>query len=93
MQAISAVRLALNIAYNRSHGFETDPMTTLFSHDAYHDDVGHAFNELLLMEQLSRVPEASLVRILQSFPAPLLKQALEPAAGDDQRSFPKPCPR
>lgn len=51
-------------------------MTTLFSHEAFHEDVGHAFNELFLMDQLSKLPEASLMRILQSFPNSLLQQLL-----------------
>lgn len=67
-------------------------MTTLFCQEAFHEDVGHAFDELILMEQLSRVPEASLVRILKSFPPSVLEQALEPAAGVGQRSLPKPWP-
>jgi hypothetical protein len=68
-------------------------MTTLFCHDVFHTDVADAFNELILMEQLSRVPEASLVRILQTFPSSLLERALEPAEGEGQRNFPKPWPR
>ena len=51
-------------------------MTTLFSHEAFHEDVGHAFNELLLMDQISRLPQASLLRVLQSFPCEVIRQAL-----------------
>ncbi len=67
-------------------------MTTLFSHDAFHDDVAHAFNELMLMEQLSRLPEASLIRSMQSFPEALLERVLDAVAADGQRNFPKPWP-
>ncbi len=68
-------------------------MTTVFSHEAFHEDVGHAFNEMILMEQLSRMPEASRLRILQSFPRSLLEAALEPCPRDVQRSLPNPWPR
>ncbi len=68
-------------------------MTTLFCHEAYHEDVGQAFNEMMLMEHLSRLPEASRLRILQSFPRSLLEAALKPGPGDAQRSLPKPWPR
>ena len=52
-------------------------MTTLFSHEAFHDDVGHAFNEMIMMDQLSRMPEESLLRIMQSFPPELLRKAAD----------------
>ena len=52
-------------------------MTTLFSHEAFHDDVAHAFNEVIMMDQLSRMPEDSLLRILQSFPSVLLRKAAD----------------
>ena len=65
-------------------------MTTLFSHEAFHEDVAQAFNEMMLMDQLSRVPEASLLRILQSFPHPVLQQALQSGNDDGQRNFSKP---
>lgn len=51
-------------------------MTSLLSPDAYDVSVGHAFNELLLLEQMSRLPADSILRILQSIPRPLLEQAL-----------------
>lgn len=70
----------LSVHYNRSQNSESDVnpnrMATLFSHEAFHDDVGHAFDELMLMDQLSRLPEASLARILQSFPTTIRQQAL-----------------
>ena len=75
-------------------------MTTLLSHDTFHDSVGHAFNELLVLEQMSRLPADSVLRILQSIPKPLLQQALTglpvqaevaaPATGlREQRAFPR----
>lgn len=56
-------------------------MTTLFSHEAFHEDVRYAFDELLLMDELSRLPEASQLRLLQSFPSHLLRRAI--ASGRD----------
>lgn len=59
-------------------------MTTLLSHDVFHESVGHAFDELLVLEQISRLPMDGLLRVLQSIPEPLLLRALaglrEPAA-------------
>lgn len=52
-------------------------MTTLLSHEAFHADVGHAFNELLALHQLSILPADSRLRVLQSLPPALLREALD----------------
>jgi hypothetical protein len=49
---------------------------TLLSHEAFHPSVALAFDELLLLAQISQLPEDAVLRILQSFPEPLLRQAL-----------------
>ena len=51
-------------------------MSTVLSHEAFHNSVGHAFDELVLLEQISQLPADSVLRILQSFPATLLQEAL-----------------
>lgn len=51
-------------------------MTTVLSHEAFHESVGFAFGELRVLEQMSQLPAESILRILQSIPAPLLLQAL-----------------
>ncbi|WP_421694356.1 hypothetical protein [Aestuariivirga sp.] len=52
-------------------------MTTILCNEAFHEDVGHAFNELITLDQLTRLPEDSRLRVLQSLPPALLRQALE----------------
>lgn len=52
-------------------------MTTVLSHEAFHHSVGHAFGELFVLEQLSQLPDDSVLRILQTIPAPLLRRAVE----------------
>jgi hypothetical protein len=49
---------------------------TVLSHEAFHPNVGLAFDELLLLAQLSQLPDDSVRRILQSIPEPLLREAL-----------------
>jgi len=51
-------------------------MTTVLSHEAFHASVGHAFGELLVMEQISQLPPDSILRILKTIPEPLLREAL-----------------
>jgi hypothetical protein len=51
-------------------------MTTVLSHEAFHQSVGHAFGELFVLEQISQLPPESVLRILQTIPAPLLLRAL-----------------
>jgi hypothetical protein len=51
-------------------------MTTVLSHDAFHHSVGHAFGELFVLEQISQLPPENVLRILQTIPEPLLRQAL-----------------
>jgi len=59
-------------------------MTSILSHDAFHESIAHAFSELLVLEQLSQLTPDSLLRVLQSIPKPLLRQALgEDAAGEE----------
>jgi hypothetical protein len=65
-------------------------MTTLLSQDAFHDSVGHAFDELLAVEQMSRLPAESVLRVLQTIPHPLLLQAL---ALTQTAARPQPKPR
>lgn len=67
-------------------------MSTVLSHEAFHHSVGFAFDELVLLEQISQLPADSVLRILQSIPMPLLRQALavraqsaQPAAERDKR--------
>ena len=55
-------------------------MTSLLFQDAFHASVGHAFDEMLLLEQMSRLPPDAILRILQSIPEPLLRHALETRA-------------
>ena len=63
---------------------------TLLSHDAFHASVGHAFAELLAMEQISRLPAESVLRVMQTIPEPLLLQAL---ALSQAAARPQPKPR
>ena len=51
-------------------------MSTVLSHEAFHPSVTLAFDELLLLAQISQLPEDAVLRMLQSFPEPLLRQAL-----------------
>jgi hypothetical protein len=51
-------------------------MSSVLSHEAYHRSVGHAFGELLVLEQISQLPAESIVRVLQTIPEPLLQRAL-----------------
>ena len=51
-------------------------MTTVLSHDTFHPSVALAFDELLLLAQISQLPEEAVLRMLQSFPEPLLRKAL-----------------
>ena len=51
-------------------------MTTVLSHEAFHESVGFAFGELRVLEQMSQLPADGVLRVLQSIPAPLLLQAL-----------------
>ena len=71
-------------------------MSTVLSHDAFHESVGHAFNELLVLEQLSQLPPDAILRVLQSIPEALLRQALcaaalpQPAAKpEERRAYPR----
>lgn len=71
-------------------------MSTVLSHDAFHESVGHAFNELLVLEQLSQLPPDAVLRVLQSIPETLLRQALgasaqpQPAAKpEERRAYPR----
>ena len=49
---------------------------TVLSHESFHPSVALAFDELLLLAQISQLPEDAVLRILQSFPEPLLRKAL-----------------
>ena len=51
-------------------------MSNLLSHEVYHPSIGDAFGELLVLEQISQLPPDSILRILQTIPAPLLRHAL-----------------
>jgi hypothetical protein len=72
-------------------------MTTVLSHEAFHASVGHAFGELLVMEQISQLPPDSILRILQTIPESLLREALAgcgtpsapQAAQAEHRAFPR----
>lgn len=73
-------------------------MTTVLSHEAFHASVGHAFGELLVMEQISQLPPDSILRILQTIPEPLLREALAGCAAavpqaleaaGERRAFPR----
>jgi hypothetical protein len=50
-------------------------MTNVLSHEAFHRSVGLSFDEMLVMEQLSRLSAESILRVLQSIPEPLLQHA------------------
>ena len=71
-------------------------MTTLLSHEAFHESIGHAFDELLALEQISRLPMDGILRVLQSIPEPLLLRALaglrEPAAAVPPPAAEAPVP-
>ena len=56
-------------------------MTSLLSHEAFHESVGHSFDELLMLDQMSRLPAESIARVLQSIPEPLLQQAMASRQG------------
>lgn len=56
-------------------------MTSLFTHSGLEDCVGQTFAELSVLQQLAALPADSILRILQSIPPDLLREAL-PAAGD-----------
>ncbi|MFN4143613.1 PilZ domain-containing protein [Aestuariivirga sp.] len=56
-------------------------MTTVLSQEVFHEDVGHAFNELTILQQIGNLPADSLLRVLQSIPSPLLRKALEKQEG------------
>lgn len=56
-------------------------MSTVLSHEAFHEDVGHAFNELRALQQIAELPTDSILRILKSIPSPLLRKALEAQEG------------
>jgi len=64
-------------------------MTTVLSHEAYHHSVGHAFGELLVLEQISQLPPESVLRVLKSIPEQFLRHALAnsgaPAAEPTER--------
>lgn len=62
-------------------------MTTTLSHDTFHEDVGHAFNELLTLHQFATLTEESRLRVLKSLPTALLQQALD----GDPRGAPEPA--
>lgn len=79
-------------------------MTSILSHEAFDQSVGHAFGELFVLEQISQLPAESVLRILQSIPEPLLRHALEgcgtgrmpearaeagAGAGHERRAFPR----
>lgn len=51
-------------------------MSTVLSNEAFHQSVGFAFGELLVLEQISQLPAESILRVLQSIPEPLLQHAL-----------------
>ena len=42
----------------------------------------NAFNELLVIDRLSALPTASLLRVLKTLPAPLLEAAINKTAKD-----------
>ena len=70
-------------------------MSTVLSHEAFHESVGHAFNELVVLEQLSQLPPDAVLRVLQSIPEHLLRQALGAAAPQpdpapqERRAYPR----
>ena len=45
----------------------------------------NAFNELLVMDQMSRMPVAAILRVLQTLPAPVLQIALSAASQSPYR--------
>jgi hypothetical protein len=47
------------------------------AHPGHFDrETRNAFNELLLMDQLSKLPVSGLLRVLQTIPAPVLEAAV-----------------
>ena len=62
--------------YNRSQSF----METACPPLHIDRETRNAFNELLLMEQLSALPVGSLLRVLQTIPSAVLAAAQEKAA-------------
>ncbi len=73
-------------------------MTTVLSHEAFHQSVGFAFGELLVLEQISQLPAESILRVLKSIPEPLLQRALAsrnaavppvPELPGERRAFPR----
>jgi hypothetical protein len=64
-------------------------MSTVLSHEAFHPSVGFAFDELLLLEQMSRLPPDSIIRLLQSIPEPMLRDALAARAPMADASAPR----
>lgn len=60
-------------------------MSTVLSHEAFHRSVGLAFDELVVREQISQLPAESVLRILQSIPKDLLREALAEGSTLDER--------
>ena len=56
---------------------------SVLSHGAFHQSIGFAFNEMVLLEQLSQLPPENILRVLQSIPRPLLERALAGQAPAD----------
>jgi hypothetical protein len=66
-------------------------MSSVLSHEVYHPSVGDAFGELFVLQQISQLPPESVLRILQTIPTPLLRQALKGcgAAAAERRAEPR----
>jgi hypothetical protein len=52
-------------------------MSSVLSHEVFDPSVGHAFGEMFVLEQISQLPDESVLRILQTIPDPLLQRAVE----------------
>jgi len=55
-------------------------MSATTRHAHFDRETRNAFNELLVMDQMSRMPVASILRLLQTIPAPVLEAALSAAS-------------
>lgn len=59
---------------------------TILAHHAHFDrETRNAFNELLVMDQISAMPVAAVLRVLKTIPAPVLEAALSAASRSPSR--------
>ena len=65
--------------FSSIHG---DRMSSVARQHHFDRETRNAFNELLVMEQLSKLPVGAVLRVLQTIPLPVLEVALQKTAND-----------